>query len=387
MTQKNHGLALIDPAKLRNTLYTSITINLLPFIMVLMLSIVINGVLCKCGTWIGRDNDVGIQKFHVLPASRLGGLGIAISVIFGILLIKNEHPNEAYLASFMMIAFIPIFFGGLLEDITHSISPMVRLCLGFTSALLVVYVTQMQIVTTDIAFIDNILKIPGFSLLLTVILIAGFSNSINIIDGFHGLASGAILIMLTAFAYICFEVEDYTLLIIVLVILVSLLGFILWNWPSGKIFLGDSGAYLLGIWVAMLGILLINRSKNISPMAPVLIGLYPMIETLFSIYRRKFLKSRVMINPDSLHLHTLIYRRLIYSAKNNISLQKKNSENARVALFIWSFIIIDSLIAIAFYKNTEIIILFIVISIMVYIKTYRSIVKFKIYRLFNIRKV
>jgi len=362
-------------------LSTKFTINFFPFILELVFSIVINGVLIKTVRWFGRDGVVGVQKFHVLETSRLGGLGLAIAIIIGILLIKNEYPKEAYLASFMMIAFIPIFFGGFLDDITHSVSPTIRLCLGFISAMLVVHITRMQIETTDIKFIDSILKIPGFSLFLTLILIVGFSNSINLIDGFHGLASGTILIMLIAFSYICLMVEDYTLLIIILLISASLLGFILWNWPSGKIFLGDSGAYLMGIWLAMLGILLINRSKEISPMAPVLIGLYPMIETLFSIYRRKFLKSRAITKPDSLHLHTLIYRRIIY--KKNLSLQKQNSANARVALFIWFITIINSLTAIAFYKNTGMLLFFIVINILIYIIFYNSIVKFEIQKFFK----
>ena len=364
---------------------TYYTINFIPFILELMLSILITSTLLKCEGWFGRDKDVGVQKFHVSPTSRMGGLGIAISIFGGILLINNEYPKEAYLALFIMIACIPIFLGGLLEDFTHSVSPLIRLSLGFTSALLVIYITRVEIVRTDIIFIDNIIKIQGVSLLLTMIFIVGFANSINIIDGFHGLASGAILIMLIAFSYLCFKSEDYSLLIIIIIIITSILGFIVWNWPFGKIFLGDSGAYILGIWVAILGILLINRSKDISPMSPLLIGLYPIIETLFSIYRRKFLKPRAISKPDALHLHTLIYRRLIVGAKLNLDLKKQNYANAKVALFIWSFILINSILAIAYYENTEILLLFIAISIFVYIKTYYSIVKFKTPKIFNFR--
>ena len=65
-----------------------------------------------------------------------------------------------------------------------------------------------------------------------------------------------------------------------------MLGFFVWNFPAGLIFLGDGGAYFLGFYVAELAILLLHRNPAVSPMFPLLLCIYPVFETLFSIYRR-----------------------------------------------------------------------------------------------------
>jgi UDP-N-acetylmuramyl pentapeptide phosphotransferase/UDP-N-acetylglucosamine-1-phosphate transferase len=204
----------------------------------------------------------------------------------------------------------------------------------------------------------------------------------NIIDGFHGLASGSALLMITSILLIAYKVDDFLIVRISLLLIITILGFFVWNWPFGKIFLGDGGAYLLGIWIVVLGILLQFRSTNVSPMAPVLIGVYPLIETIFTIYRRKCLRNNKIVLPDALHLHSLIYRRLI----NKPTLTKKlqtNLYNACVSIYVWLFIITDCLIAVIYYQNTFILIIGIIISIISYIVIYISIIKFKFPKTFT----
>src|SRR5258707_10042434 len=88
------------------------------------------------------------------------------------------------------------------------------------------------------------------------------------------------------------------------------LEFMAWNYPKGKIFLGDGGAYLLGFWLAELAVLLVARNPDVSPWFPLLLLVYPIFETLFSIYRRCFLHGRSSGDADALHFHQLIYKRL-----------------------------------------------------------------------------
>ena len=90
----------------------------------------------------------------------------------------------------------------------------------------------------------------------------------------------------------------------------ALLGFLVFNYPSGRIFMGDGGAYLLGFWLGELSVLLVVRNPDVSPWFPIVLLAYPVVETLFSIYRRKFLQGRSAGRPDAMHLHQLIYRRL-----------------------------------------------------------------------------
>jgi len=353
-----------------------------PYILQLLLTIIIIGVLSKTVLWIGADKIVGIQKYHVNLVSRLGGLGIATSICIGIALLGRLYPNDSFLASLIMIGFTPIFIAGLVEDITHLVKPRTRICLACVSSIAVLIITQAYVERTDLTPIDILLKIPGLSFLITTLVIVGFLNSINLIDGFNGVASGSVLIMTFAISIIAYLVDDYLILRLTLIIIVSNIGFMCWNWPLGKIFLGDSGAYLLGIWVVELGILLQHRSSNISPMAPVLIGCYPMIETLFTIYRRKYLRSHPISHPDALHLHTLIFRRLIRNSYFMNNSRKTLVTNSKVAPYIWLFIIIDSILAILYYDNTMVLLLFILLTYLSYVKIYSSIINFKTVKIF-----
>jgi UDP-GlcNAc:undecaprenyl-phosphate GlcNAc-1-phosphate transferase len=123
------------------------------------------------------------------------------------------------------------------------------LILAGVSSASIYFVFQLGVTRTDIAWLDSVLTLPGFALLLTMLVVAGFINSVNIIDGFHGLASGSAIIMLLGLASLAFIVNDLLLLRLCLVTALSTLGFALWNWPFGKIFLGDGGACLFGLWV------------------------------------------------------------------------------------------------------------------------------------------
>jgi UDP-N-acetylmuramyl pentapeptide phosphotransferase/UDP-N-acetylglucosamine-1-phosphate transferase len=162
-----------------------------------------------------------------------------------------------------------------------------------------------------------------------------------------------------------------------LVTATATLGFALWNWPLGKIFLGDGGAYLLGLWVVELGLLLPHRSFEISPMAPVLVGVYPLLETLFSMYRRKFVRSHPINHPDALHLHTLIYRRLILNPAVDITSTYKNKANAKVAIVVWGFVMVPVVCALVFYQHTNALLILIVFFALAYGYLYKRLIRFK----------
>jgi len=138
------------------------------------------------------------------------------------------------------------------------------------------------------------------------------------------------------------------------VLLLSTLGFFVLNWPSGKIFLGDAGAYLLGFWVVELGLMLVNRNPRISPMAPVVVGIFPLIETLFSMYRRKFVRQHPINHPDGLHLHTLIYKRVLARLGRPKTRDEINQANSQVALYFWVPGAIFALLAVIFMENTNV---------------------------------
>jgi len=112
---------------------------------------------------------------------------------------------------------------------------------------------------------------PGVALLVattagayafTLLVVAGTANAVNLIDGFNGLASMCVVIMMAAVAYVAFQAGDTVVLSLALAGIGATLGFFIWNFPAGLIFLGDGGAYFLGFWFAELSILLLVRNPG-----------------------------------------------------------------------------------------------------------------------------
>ena len=89
-------------------------------------------------------------------------------------------------------------------------------------------------------------------------------------------------------------------------------GFFLLNYPAGKLFLGDGGAYFLGFWVGEIAVLLLTRNAGVNSWQVLGVVAYPIIEVLFSIYRRRFIQNVSPGAPDALHLHTLVFRRIVF---------------------------------------------------------------------------
>jgi hypothetical protein len=116
---------------------------------------------------------------------------------------------------------------------------------------------------------------------VTVFAVAGVANSINIIDGFNGLASMCCVLILLCLAYVGFQVDDLLVAWLALAGVGAVLGFFVWNFPAGLIFLGDGGAYFMGFYLAEVAILLLHRNPTVSPMFPLLLCIYPVFETVF----------------------------------------------------------------------------------------------------------
>ena len=352
-------------------------VNWVPLLSSWLVAFIVSFYLCQSGTKFGVDKETGIQKFHTRPTSRLGGVGIALGILCGVWVTASYFPSDALLGVWLILASLPVFFGGVLEDLTHRVTPRLRLVLACISSGCVYFVFRVGVTRTDIELLDYFLQIPGAAFLLTMLVVAGFINSVNIIDGFHGLASGTVIIMLCGLGMLAIITNDWLVLRLCLLVALATLGFAILNWPFGKIFLGDGGAYFLGLWVVVLGLLLPHRTTSISPMSPVLVGVYPLLETLFSMYRRKFVRSHPINHPDALHLHTLIYRRLILNPATDISDSDKNIANAKVAVIVWGFAFVPIVCACLFYSQTRVLLLLIIFFAYAYFMFYKLLVTFK----------
>ena len=325
---------------------------------------------------IGHDSAQGVQKFHVNPTSRLGGVAIFFGLAVSGLVVPGIAEFNHYSFWFLLSA-MPVFLAGLTEDLTRRVGPTLRLVMATLSAAWLFGALGVSVNRTDVWPIDLVLSIPGAPLCVTLLVVAGFTHSVNIVDGFHGLACGLAIITLSGLAFMAWRVGDTLVLQMCLTSMAVVIGFFVFNWPRGAIFLGDAGAYLIGFWVVELGILLAMRNPQISPMAPVVVGLLPLIETLFSIYRRNVVRNLPVNRPDGLHLHSLVYRRLLLNTHICKSPDQKNKINSRVALFFWIPAALFSSMSCTFKQNTLIQLVLMVAYLVMYIWLYRRIIHFK----------
>ena len=284
----------------------------------------------------------------------MAGYLAALVVVFLVKRIQSSDSSpDIGLWYGLALASLPVFVGGLYEDLTHRVGPTIRLLLSVLSAAMVYWGLGIGVLRTDVWLVDTLLLLPTATFFVSLLVVAGFTHSINIIDGFHGLASGSVMIMLAGLMALAWLCHDFMVLYLCGVLLLATFGFFVLNWPSGKIFLGDAGAYLLGFWVVELGLFLVIRNPGISPMAPVVVGIFPLTETLFSMYRRKFVRKHPINHPDGLHLHTLVYRRMLASPRRQKTPDAINRANSQVAPYFWGPSGIFVILAVAFKENTS----------------------------------
>ncbi len=318
------------------------------------------------------------QKVHSVAVPRIGGVGIAAGLVCGVVsLLLTQNLAAVELGLLLLLCGLPAFGVGLLHDYTDTIAPRGRLLATAVSAVLAFYVLDAAIRVTDIPGLDWVAGTAAGALGLTVLAVAGISNAINIIDGLNGLAAMCVAIMLAAISYVAFEVGDPFVGTMALVVLGAVLGFFLWNFPAGLIFLGDGGAYLLGFLLAEVSILLLVRNPEVSPLFPLLVCIYPVFETLFSIYRRYWLRASPASMPDGIHLHSLVYRRLMRWAVGNRSAKALTRRNSMTSPYLWLLCSASVVPALLFWNNSGAIACFLVLFGLSYSLLYRRIVRFK----------
>jgi UDP-N-acetylmuramyl pentapeptide phosphotransferase/UDP-N-acetylglucosamine-1-phosphate transferase len=291
------------------------------------------------------DSVVGVQKFHVHPTPRVGGVGIYLGLLLGLLLVKD--PDTRKILMTLVLAGIPALAFGLLEDITKRVGVLTRLLATMASGVLAWWISGIALNCLDIPLVDNALKLLPVAVLFTAFAVGGVANAVNIIDGFHGLASGTVMIALLALAAIAAQAGDAPLALVCALVAAAVAGFWLVNFPWGKLFLGDGGAYFAGFALAWLAVLLPMRNPDVSPWAGLLACAYPVIEVIYSIVRRYHLRLSPGA-PDCLHLHSLVKTQVV---RKKLSHWSRRRQNAAVSPLMWCCAALPASMAVAWYNG------------------------------------
>ncbi|MEY4753690.1 MAG: hypothetical protein RJA44_1365 [Pseudomonadota bacterium] len=354
------------------------TLLLLSFAIALVLTALVVHFAAHHVSFIGDTDQDSPQKFHARVVPRIGGVGIAVAIAVCLLWASHQmKPQAAHLMLVLGGCSAITFAAGLIEDLTKRVTPRERMLATLLAAAGAAWFGGIMIERTDIPGLDPLLAIAGVPFALTLFAVAGVVNSINLIDGFNGLASMCVAIILAALAYVAYQVGDMLVLQCALITLGAVLGFFVWNYPFGLIFLGDGGAYLLGFWVAELGILLVLRNAEVSPLFPLMLCGYPIFETLFTMYRRKVVRGRPMGLPDATHLHSLIYRRVMRWAIGKRDAANLLRRNSMTSPYLWVLCSLSAAPAVLWWNDSDVLGWSLGAFCATYLVLYRAIVHFR----------
>lgn len=351
---------------------------LVPFFVAALVTLLVIRSARSHGQLMGDIDLSGPQKFHARPVPRIGGVGLFLGLAACTVFVWFQGKGGGAQLGFLLLACgVPAFAAGLAEDLTKRVSPLNRLFATGVSAALAAVFMGGQIVRTDIPGIDWLVGTTLGALMVTVFVVAGVANAVNIIDGFNGLSSMCVVLMLLAIAYVANQVGDSILALWALAGVGAVLGFFVWNFPAGLIFLGDGGAYFLGFYVAELSILLIARHSQVSPLFALMVCIYPVFETVFSIYRRRFLRASPPGLPDGIHLHSLVYRRVMRWAVGVPDVRMITRRNSLTAPYLWMLCITSLVPALLFWDSTPMLAACIALFGVSYVAIYWRIVRFR----------
>lgn len=326
------------------------------------------------------DSDTsGIQKFHTHSVPRIGGLGILLGLIVSLTVRLFENESVGNFGLLLMASSLPAFLFGFLEDVTKKVGVKVRLIASVIAAAIAGYLLGGWLTSVQILGIDNLmLAYPALAIGITCFAVAGVTNAFNIIDGYNGLSSMVAIIILGGLTYVAFQVGDTQIMIAALAMIGALLGFLVWNYPRGLIFLGDGGAYLVGFWIAELSVLLTARHPEVSKWFPLLLCIYPIFETLFTIYRRVILRRVHPGMPDALHLHQLVYRRIVRWGNGDQDQQLQIYRNSMTSSYLWLLCLLGVIPAVLFWRYHLALKGFVILFAISYAWVYWAIVRCKV---------
>jgi len=274
----------------------------------LLLGCFISWCVIQIALWAGLGNaergEVQHHHTHTGVIPRIGGLGIVLGFAATYLLTffyLDDRDNQSLIHYSIFAGAVGAFLLGFVDDL-RPLGAKVKLLAQIVLALLA-HNAGLAIETIGIPFTDLVLQLGVFSVFITVGWIVALMNLINLIDGLDGLAGGIGLMLMCLLAFLAYEGGIAFSMILSLGMVGAILGFLFHNFPPAKVYMGDSGAYLIGYVIASISLLNSEKGTVLAALiAPVLALALPISDVAFAILRRG-LKGLPLFRPDRGHIH------------------------------------------------------------------------------------
>ncbi|HLS51333.1 MAG TPA: glycosyltransferase [Burkholderiaceae bacterium] len=341
----------------------------------------VGGLIVLSERWHGKvtgDTDFNKpQAAHSRATPRVGGLAVVAGSLAGLLVLGPSNMTLAWLWPVLFIAAMPVFLAGLLEDVTKEVGALKRLLAAFASAAIAWWLLG-GITRVGLPGVDYLLALWPISLLFTVVAVGGCTHALNLIDGMNGLAGMVAMLMALSIGLVALQVQDIPIFLIAIALASATLGFLVWNFPFGRVFLGDGGAYFLGFMLAELAVQLVMRNPAVSPVYALSAVFYPVFETLFSIWRRRVKRGSPVDQPDALHLHHLVFRRLVRVTFSRDSRHAIPALcNALASPYLWVLTLVGLVPATIWWDNPLILLVSLLVFAAIYLWIYSRLVSWR----------
>ena len=274
----------------------------------ILCSILIMITLFLVNSKLQQQRKLSLRDQNIEPVSRFGGIGLFWGFL-GVLILLWWIPVEKQLIG---LEYLPqnrlagMCIGGLLAWGLGFVDDVIDLRARWKLTGQII----LSVLAIGLGFEINTIQVPVLQIInlgpwswpITILWIVGVINAINLIDGLDGLASGLVIIALACFGILCLWQGQYSLLILIFVLVGVTLGFWLFNRPQASIFMGDSGSMFLGYVMALLSIWVTDLPGRGPSALPLLILAVPILDTGFALFRR-FFKGIPFYSADKDHLH------------------------------------------------------------------------------------
>lgn len=256
------------------------------------------------GVGVARCQHIQHHHTHTGLVPRIGGIGVMFGFTAAYLLCFvyfDTGDNRSLIHYSVFAGGVAAFLLGFVDDI-HPLGARVKLLSQVIIALLAHH-AGLEVETWRVPFLDVTLHLGVFSIFITVAWIVALMNLINLIDGLDGLAGGVGFMLMCLLAYLAFKGGMVISLVLSVGMCGAILGFLFHNFPPAKVYLGDSGAYLIGYVIAAISLLNSEKGTVLAAMiAPALALALPICDVAFAIIRRG-LKGLPLFRPDRGHIH------------------------------------------------------------------------------------
>lgn len=264
---------------------------------------------CRVAVGVNAVDLPDPRKVHPAPVPRCGGVAMALGAIAPIVFwTQMSQPLTAYMAGGAIL-----FLAGLYDDF-RGLGYQAKFMAQVAAAM--VLVLYGGVVISDLGMLLPAgWQLPGWlAAILTVFVVVGVTNAINLADGLDGLAGGISLLIFLFISFLAYQVGNTAVAVIALALAGTLFGFLRFNTHPATVFMGDTGSMLLGFSAATLSIMLTQGHSPLSPLLPLILLGFPILDTL-AVMALRISEGRSPFSADKQHFHHRLLRLGLYQTE------------------------------------------------------------------------